>query len=147
DEFVRLCALSTSGELSMSERQALDAHLSECRECRETMEQFDSIIDDAMPIIGAACVQDEDEGVDGPRFQREALQDLLSGLPGQRDALEEQPHESFKQNSFTPSFVTSRTLWAICAAAIMLFAALGIFLYRIGVVHGTQNVVSQELKP
>jgi len=53
EEFLNLCALSTTGELTDTERLMLQEHLSECHECREAMKQFNVVVDHAIPTIGA----------------------------------------------------------------------------------------------
>ena len=53
EEFIQLCALSTSGELTETDRQKLDAHLAVCSECRETKQQFEAVTNQAIPAIGA----------------------------------------------------------------------------------------------
>jgi hypothetical protein len=45
DEFLELCALSASGELSPTERKKLSQHLAACDSCREAQQQFESLVD------------------------------------------------------------------------------------------------------
>src|SRR5437868_7151825 len=40
-EFLELCAAATAGELNPSEQASLDAHLTECAECRRAMHEFE----------------------------------------------------------------------------------------------------------
>ena len=44
DEFVALCAISTSGELTGEERTRLQEHLAVCPSCREAMKQYETVI-------------------------------------------------------------------------------------------------------
>src|SRR5437588_10961187 len=41
EEFLELCAAATAGELNPSEQASLDAHLTECAECRRAMHEFE----------------------------------------------------------------------------------------------------------
>jgi anti-sigma factor RsiW len=53
DEFLELCAVSTSGQLSEEEQKRLQEHLAVCPECREAVREFESVVNDAIPAIGA----------------------------------------------------------------------------------------------
>ena len=138
DDFLELCALSTSGELTNSERESLDLHLAECRGCREAMKQFNSVVARTIPAIGAEYTQGENETTSDPSWSQEsALEDLLARLPERREAQEWRQQGLLKQ-AFTSS-QTWRTVWTLYAAGILLFASLGILLYKMGVVHGTRT--------
>src|SRR6266404_7331316 len=41
EEFLELCAAATAGELNPGEQAKLDAHLTECAECRKAMREFE----------------------------------------------------------------------------------------------------------
>src|SRR6266478_9513481 len=41
EEFLELCAAATAGELNPGEQANLDAHLTECAECRKAMREFE----------------------------------------------------------------------------------------------------------
>src|SRR5437899_8089574 len=41
EEFLELCAAATAGELNPGEQANLDAHLTECAECRQAMREFE----------------------------------------------------------------------------------------------------------
>ena len=41
EEFLELCAAATAGELNPDEQASLDAHLTECAECRRAMLEFE----------------------------------------------------------------------------------------------------------
>lgn len=145
DDFLELCALSTSGELMNSERESLDLHLSKCRGCREAMKQFNSVVARTIPAIGAENTQGENESTsDSSWSQEDALEDLLARLPERRDG-----HEWRQQGSLTQAFTSSeawRTVWTLYATGILLFASLGILLYKMGVVHGTRTETAASRK-
>ena len=51
DEFLELCALSTSGQLTEEEQTRLQAHLAVCPSCREAMEQYDAVVSETIPAL------------------------------------------------------------------------------------------------
>src|SRR5215472_11692106 len=53
DEFLELCAVSTSGQLSEEEQNRLKEHLAICTACREALHEYESVVNDAIPAIGA----------------------------------------------------------------------------------------------
>jgi anti-sigma factor RsiW len=54
DEFLALCALSTSGELTQEEWNRLQEHLPGCHTCREAMKQYDAVADSVIPALTPA---------------------------------------------------------------------------------------------
>ena len=53
DEFLELCAISTSGQLSEEDQRRLREHLSVCSSCRSALQQYEAIIRHAIPAMGA----------------------------------------------------------------------------------------------
>jgi hypothetical protein len=51
DEFLELCALSTSGELTADEQETLAKHLKDCAECAKAVQQFEAVVDRAVPML------------------------------------------------------------------------------------------------
>ena len=51
DEFLELCAASTSGELTDDEQKRLQEHLAICASCREALRQYESIVSDIIPAF------------------------------------------------------------------------------------------------
>jgi hypothetical protein len=51
DEFLELCALSTSGELTADEQETLAKHLKDCAECRKAIQQFEALVDRAVLML------------------------------------------------------------------------------------------------
>src|SRR5579863_7654040 len=54
DEFLELCAASTTGELSDDEQSRLQHHLAVCASCREALRQYESIVSNVIPAIAAS---------------------------------------------------------------------------------------------
>ena len=53
DEFLELCAVSTSGQLSEEDQRRLQEHLAVCSSCRDALQQYEAIIRHAIPAMGA----------------------------------------------------------------------------------------------
>src|SRR6266850_4322688 len=51
DKFLELCAISTSGDLTEGERKDLQAHLSECPDCRQALKEFEAAVDIGVPLL------------------------------------------------------------------------------------------------
>src|SRR5208283_6223813 len=69
DEFLELCAVSTSGELTEEEQNRLQGHLAVCPSCREALRQYESVVDRAIPAIAAT---EEPESADPDRSWTQA---------------------------------------------------------------------------
>ena len=66
-EFQKLCALSTTGELTVEEWARLTEHLAHCDSCRETKRQYERLIATTIPALGADSSEHEG-GEDAPGF-------------------------------------------------------------------------------
>src|SRR4029077_12590849 len=53
DEFLELCAVSTSGQLTEEEQKKLQEHLAVCQSCREALQQYEAVVGQAIPAIAA----------------------------------------------------------------------------------------------
>jgi hypothetical protein len=53
DEFLELCAVSTSGQLSEEEQPRLQEHLAVCQACRAALREYESVVSNAITAIGA----------------------------------------------------------------------------------------------
>src|SRR5579864_1823234 len=53
DEFLELCAVSTSGELSQEEQRRLKEHLAVCPECRQALKEFEAVVDVGVPLLSS----------------------------------------------------------------------------------------------
>jgi hypothetical protein len=51
EEFRELCALSTSGDLTVDERARLDEHLAKCPECREAIKEYEAAANIGVPLL------------------------------------------------------------------------------------------------
>ena len=149
DEFLELCAVSTSGQLSDAEQKRLKEHLAICSECRDALRDFESVVHDTIPAIGAEQVADQSSRVDpGPGWSQskaeKAFFERLAREDGEGSAAE-------KRNGVPTGFrrilpiapeSTWRHVWMLYAAGILLFITLCFSAYWVGVRHGTEDAKS-----
>jgi hypothetical protein len=143
DEFLDLCAASTTGDLSDDEKKRLHDHLGVCSSCREVLQQYQSVIDAVLPAV-AVNEGAEDVRVDTNWSQDKAEKALFERLV--RD--EKQTDGSISSRNGSPFFPhrvlpfsgesTWRNVWALYAAGILLFCALSFFAYRVGMHRGSE---------
>jgi hypothetical protein len=152
DEFLELCALSTSGELTEEEHTQLDAHLLVCTTCREAIKQYESLVAHAVPAIVA---EQTPEDIDpGPNwFQQRAKATFLNRLEQEnrekKTKVGEPGNESSSETRHTIPFgggSTWRNVGTMYAAGILLAMALGVSLYQVGVHRGV-DVAKATLPP
>jgi hypothetical protein len=144
EEFLKLCAAATAGELSVAEQERLDAHLAGCPDCRGVMGEYDvatrigeaALAQELAPIEEAA--EDswsvaEAEKAFFKRLDREQRHAKpTTSEPG--DVHEVKPGRRF---TYRPSEIHWREVWMPFAAAVLLALALGVAAYRTGVRRGT----------
>ena len=53
EEFLELCAISTTGELTEDEQMELREHLAVCAECRQVLREFETTADVGVPLLSA----------------------------------------------------------------------------------------------
>ena len=143
DEYLELCAVSTSGQLTGEEKARLQEHLSVCPSCREAMKQYDAVVSKTIPALAPdpesvesdlSWSQDEAEAA---LFQRLTLEEQ-SG----RDRGEGKGDTASKDVGRVPlsaSQATWRNVWTLYAAGILLFIALGVSAYQVGIRRGVRT--------
>ncbi len=147
DEFLELCAVSTSGQLSEEDQRRLREHLVVCSSCREALQQYEAIIRHAIPAMGTEETPQDMEA--GPRWSEKQAESALF----ERIARDEggggierngpiPPHrETSSRRVLAPESAAAwRSVWALYAAGILLFIGLGFCAYQVGIRHGT-NIV------
>jgi DNA repair exonuclease SbcCD ATPase subunit len=141
DEFLELCAVSTSGQLTEEEQNRLQEHLAVCPACREALREYESVVNDAIPAIGAEQSSHVDPGPGWSQSKAEkAFFDRLAKEDGR------QPQGVKRKNGVPSSFrrvlpispeSTWRHVWMLYAAGILLFITMCLSAYWVGVRHGT----------
>jgi len=134
EKFLELCALSTSGELTPEEQDTLAKHLTNCAECRKALQQFETVVDRAIPPVADTL------GNDGGSLLDSTLDSTAEARLFQRVSQE----QGFQEKSSSPSVhrvrsaPTLRTrierleFYVPYAAGILLIVAVGILLFRKG---------------
>ena len=149
DEFLELCAVSTSGQLTEAEEQKLQAHLAVCPACRKTLKQYQAIVDRVIPAIAPEeLLNDLDPG---PNWSMERAEQSLFEQISQ----EEKPNRAAAKTKaptrdqnplqvFTGSMAaTWRNVWQLYVAGIILFVILGAMVYQVGMRRGATEVAAQ----
>ena len=144
DEFLELCAVSTSGQLTEEDQRRLQEHLAVCSSCREALQQYEAIIRHAIPAMAADETPENLEA--GPRWSEKqaesALFDRIAREEGKPGIEQNGPIQIHRQTSarrvLSPASAAAwRSVWALYAAGILLFIALGFCAYEVGIRRGT----------
>ncbi len=150
DEFLELCAASTSGDLSDDELKRLQEHLAACAACREALRQYESIVSDVIPAIAAGeereharpaetWSQEQQEQAEKALFDRLADEEKHPpGETGKKNGSSIFPHRILPFSSES----TWRNVWMLYAAGILLFCALSFFAYRVGM-HRADDIAER----
>ncbi|MFZ3380017.1 MAG: hypothetical protein WA193_10350 [Candidatus Acidiferrales bacterium] len=139
DEFVELCALSTSGDLTDEEQNKLRVHLAACGQCRDALMEFHVLVDKAIPLLASDSFDSEAEKDPAADAAAEvALFERLSreGRFRELGPAEENPVRVAKlianRNGQSRSFLNWNYVWMPFAACILLTITLAIYAYRVG---------------
>jgi hypothetical protein len=146
EEFLELCAVSTSGELTEEEKIKLQRHLAGCPECREALKEFQAAAEISSPLFAAEASGElppkaETWSVDaaqaafGRRLARK--NDVKRTGPSQPEIV--RAGELSKPNGKPVLSEHWNTVWLPFAAAILFAATLGIYAYRAGIRRGAEN--------
>jgi DNA repair exonuclease SbcCD ATPase subunit len=151
DEFLELCAVSTSGQLTEEEQNRLKEHLAICPACREALREYESLVNDAIPAIGAAQSVDIDPG---PGWSQSKAEKVFFDRLAKEE--EQRSHSTEKKNGVPSAFrrvlpispeSTWRHVWMLYAAGVLLFVTLCLSAYWVGVRHGTEVARSTPPAP
>jgi hypothetical protein len=152
DEFLELCAVSTSGQLSEAERNRLREHLATCSECRNALREFESVVHDTIPAIGAEHLSEQSSRIEpGPSWSRSKAEKAFFERLAREEKQEATGTE--KKNGVPAGFrrilptapeSTWRHVWMLYAAGILLFVTLCFSAYWVGVRHGTEEAKSTQ---
>lgn len=136
EKFLELCALSTSGDLTETETQELEAHVAGCEECRQALKEFEATVDLGVPFLSSklAVPPTEHSAMDRPPFAS------LSALPLDGEQQEwnsssdsgRRPFAFAHRNGHGPTRVNWNYVWLPFAASVLLSVALATYSYRVG---------------
>ena len=154
DEFLELCAVSTSGQLSEEDQRRLEEHLVVCSSCREALQQYEAIIRHAIPAVGAEETPENlDAGGAWSEKQAEsALFDRIAREESKPRMDQDEPIQIHHQNNarrvLSPASAAAwRSVWALYAAGILLFIVLGFCAYQVGIHRGTNAAKVMVVRP
>jgi hypothetical protein len=152
EEFLELCAVSTSGDLSEEEQKKLQAHLAGCAECRQALSEFETAVNVGVPLLSSKLYAAASEESVGPQCELggSVLSNVAAKETGQEEGGvltgEEKRGFAFAQRSSRRRTALNwNVVWLPFAACILLTIALGIYSYRVGrsrnaeVVHVISN--------
>jgi peptidoglycan hydrolase CwlO-like protein len=140
DEFLELCAVSTSGQLTEEEQKRLREHLAVCQSCREALRQYEAVVGHAIPALAA---NDESEAAEsGPSWSQEEAEKAFFKRLAQADEPETKnfrtasdlPPKRHRLSPFSSSLAWPQ-VWMLYAAGILLFLTVGFYAYRVSVHH------------
>jgi hypothetical protein len=143
-EFLELCAVSTSGQLTEGEQKKLQEHLVVCQSCRETVQQYEAVVNHAIPGIAAREVAGPIESP--PSWSEEEAERTFFKRLAQEN--EEPPRDfasptdiSSNPHRLAPFSSESawRHVWMLYAAGVLLFVSLSFYAYRVGVHRETDS--------
>lgn len=149
DEFLELCAASTTGDLSDDEKKRLGEHLAVCSSCREVLRQYESIASEVIPAV-AAHEAPERVPADSSWSEEKAEKALFERLAREeKDSDAQNGRSSFFPHRILPFSTDStwRNVWVLYAAGILLFCAISFFAYRVGTHRAADATKSPQLQP
>jgi len=132
EEFLELCAVSTSGELTEEERKKLDAHLAECAACREALKQFEIVAEQALPAVAPEPEMETKETVSRPIPGEDALLRRLERMRKDEPSDSTVPGATSEKKRRFRSRAQTLEFWMPFAAGLILVVALGLVLFRRG---------------
>jgi len=143
EEFLELCALAASGNLSEAEGRKLREHLVVCSECQEAMKEFNAVVDEVIPELAPELTG---EPALDPSFSREKAEAsfrkrLTDEKERERNRVEADSSSSplaVRQSHSLRRHFDRYDLWLPMAASVLLFVTLGILSYRTGRNHGIE---------
>lgn len=141
EEFLELCAVSTSGDLTEEETKKLKAHLSECAECRQALKEFEAAVDIGVPLLASKLSTLSSNNLTQQTMPQKELgksvffdsEDSESARPKALTTTnaEKRGFASAGRHRYRPSQVNWTYVWMPFAACVLLTIALGVYAYRV----------------
>ena len=145
DEFLELCAVSTSGQLTAEEQTRLREHLAVCPSCREALAQYNVVVSQAIPVLAPEpAIVESDPSWSQERAEAALLRTLTreEELGTERGGGKgDTASKEVDKVLLSASQATWRNVWTLYAAGILLFIALGISAYQVGIHRGSRIAV------
>jgi hypothetical protein len=135
EAFLELCALSTTGELTVEEWARLNAHLAQCEECRHAKQEYEHVVGTTIPALAAEARSEADAGSPpGAWSIEQAEADLMDALRGEPSPVEENPNPEPKS-----------THWKhprLLAIAALILATCSTAAYQMGILQSRKPEVA-----
>jgi hypothetical protein len=148
DEFLELCAVSTSGQLTEEEQEKLQEHLAVCQSCREALRQYEAVVGQAIPAIAAN--EEPQAAESAPSWSQEEAEKAFFKRLAQQEKGESNKFSTARDLPSVPhrlhpfsSGLAWPQVWMLYAAGILLFLTLGFYAYRVSVHHPTELALQQ----
>lgn len=145
DDFLELCAVSTSGHLTEEEQRRLQQHLVVCPECRQTLREYASVVADTISVIGAEQLSEQSSRMDpGPCWSQSRAENAFFERLAREES--QQPDGAEEKDGVPAAFrrvlpiapeSTWRHVWMLYGAGIVLFITLCLSAYWARLRHGT----------
>ena len=145
EEFLELCAISTTGELTEDEQMKLREHIAVCSECRQALREFETTADVGVPLLSTeltapnlpertSIATEIPISVSAPMLK-------IEGSESDRDPDERGTGSILAhRNGHHRSEVNWNYVWMPFAAAVVLTVALGIYAYQVGRRHASSVI-------
>jgi hypothetical protein len=145
EEFLELCAISTTGELTEDEQMKLREHLAVCSECRQALAEFETAADVGVPLLSAELTAPNlpDRTSIAAEIPIPVSAPILKieGSESDQDLAEHGTGSVLAhRNGHHRSEVNWNYVWMPFAAAVVLTVALGIYAYQVGRRHASPVV-------
>lgn len=145
EEFLELCAVWTSGELSEEEQKRLQDHVATCAECRQALLEFEAVADVGVPLLSSELSASRltEAGAIPGEGTEPMVPPLQAGI--KERISKSSPKELSKELILAHRNGHGRTqmnwsyVWMSLAAAVVLAVTLGIYSYQFGR-HAGQEV-------
>ena len=116
DEFLELCAVSTSGQLTEEEQKKLQEHLAVCQSCREALRQYEAVVGQAIPAIAA---NEEPESAEpGPAWSQEEAEKAFFKRLAQEEKREPKQFPQRQRSSVRPPSPSPALQWRSVASGM-----------------------------
>jgi cell division protein FtsL len=136
DEFVALCALYPSGELTEEEWALLQVHLAYCDSCRAAFDEYQQIASGVIPVMAASAAAEPSSTPEPTSFSLEAAERRLIAQ------LDSAPVDH--PSSHSRSFPWQLLVGTVATGAALAAALTGVHIYRTNVASRPQaNAVAQ----
>jgi len=132
DEFVALCALYYSGEISEEEWALLQIHMGYCDSCHEKFLEYQRVTSDVIPAMAAVAASELDQA---PRESAKSLKDAERRLISRLDSPPSQEEPSRR-----PKFVWGLPSKLIAACGLGAVCLFGAYFVRTKVHSGTPAI-------